>query len=238
VRVQTIQHLLISHLERRDAIYSSHLLLEFAAEFERAGAAVLGWQGLESLILALAKVCVLAGSLSIPRNALDTGHQLHPMSSSFPRDLVEKLDVNRSSLRCRSRPTRRPGRRDPDARVAQPASDHYAARRDRPSRVRCGDGCARANRIRPAPMKRFVFVPPTSSASGITKNQRPRSGRSTDGRHRKGEHIPRIPLSTCTELISHGSPSRNASICRRSTIAHRLQGVSLFSVATDADGGH
>ena len=129
-------HYELSHLETLEA-EAIHIFREVAAEFERPVLLFCG--GKDSIVLLrLAEKAFRPGRFPFPIMHVDTGHNF-PEVIEFRDRLVERA---RRAADRRQRPgvdRRGPrGRGDRAARVAQPAADDDAARRDRRARVRRG----------------------------------------------------------------------------------------------------
>ena len=123
----------LTHLRALEA-EAIHIMREVAAEFERPVLLFSG--GKDSIVLLrLAEKAFRPARFPFPLMHVDTGHNF-PEVIEFRDRRVDSSASGWWSPPCRSRSARPRGRGDRPARLAQPAADRHAARRDRRARLR------------------------------------------------------------------------------------------------------
>ena len=187
----------MTHLDELEA-EAIHIFREVAAELERPVLLFSG--GKDSIVLLrLAEKAFRPGKFPFPIMHIDTGH-------NFP-EVIEFRD--RRVARARRAADRRVGagvdrqgarrRGDRAARVAQPAADDDAARRDRGARFDAAIGGARRDEER-ARAKERIFSFRDDFGQWNPRAQRPELWNLYNARVRKGEHVRVFPISNWTEL--------------------------------------
>ena len=175
------------------------VMREVAAEFERPVLLFSG--GKDSIVLLrLAEKAFRPARFPFPIMHVDTGHNFPEVIEFRDRrvaELGERLIV--ASVQ-ESIDAGRVAEETGAARLAQPAADDDAARRDRRATASTPRSAARAA-TRSGRGRRSGSSPSaTTSASGIPRASAPSCGTSTTARVRKGEHVRVFPLSNWTEL--------------------------------------
>ena len=212
----------LSHLQALEA-ESIHIFREVAAEFERPVLLFTG--GKDSIVLLrLAEKAFRPGALPVPDHARRHRPQL-PRGDRVPRparstELGERLIVASVQESIDTRPRRRGDR---PARLAQPAADDHAARRDRGARLR--------RRVRRRPPRRGARArqgarllvprrvrpvgPQAPAPRAVVALQRPHP----QGRARA--RVPDLELDRARRLAVHQRGEARA--CRRSTSRTRAR---------------
>ena len=204
---------------------------EVAAELEKPGAAVQG--GKDSIVLSrLAEKAFAPGVVPFAVMHVDTGHNFPEVIEYRDRAVAElglELIVASRAGVDRQRPR---DRRDRPARLAQPAADGHAARRDRRARLRRRlrrrpprrGALARegARAVVPRRLRPVGSAPPAAGAVGPL--QRPRAPRRARAR------VPALQLDRARRLAVHRR--RAARVARRSTSPTSARSSSATGCST------
>ena len=187
----------ISHLRALES-EAIHVIREVAAELERGVLLFSG--GKDSIVLLrLARKAFHPAAFPFPVMHVDTGHNF-PEVLEYRDRMVAELGAELIVASVQDSIDNGPRHRgDRPARVAQPAADGHAARRDRGARVQGG--------LRRRPPRRgagpregaHLLASATSSASGTPRRSGPSCGTSTTATS--------SPASTCACSRSRTGPS-------------------------------
>ena len=189
--------LTLSHLDELEA-EAIHIMREIAAERERPVLLFSG--GKDSIVLLrLAEKAFRPGKFPFPLMHVDTGHNFPEVIEYRDRrvaELGERLvvaSVQESIDKGRVRRADRP------ARIAQPAPDDDAPRRDQEHGFDAAMGGARRDEEK-ARAKERIFSFRDDFGQWNPRAQRPELWNLYNARIRKGEHIRVFPISNWTEL--------------------------------------
>ena len=172
---------------------------EVAAEFERPVLLFSGGKD-STVLLRIAEKAFRPARFPFPVMHVDTGHNF-PEVIEYRDRRVEELGV-RLDRRLRAGLDRRGPRAGGDRRrrLAQPAADHHAARRDRRAPLRRGVRRRAPRRGAGAREGARLVLPRRARPVGPARASAPSSGASTTAASAAGEHVRVFPLSNWTEL--------------------------------------
>ena len=193
----------LSHLDELEA-EAIHIMREVAAELERPVLLFSG--GKDSIVLLrLAEKAFRPGKFPFPVMHVDTGHnfpEVHRVPRPARRRARRAADRRVGAGVDRQGPR---GRGDRAARVAQPAADDDAARRDRGARVRRGDR-RRPARRGTARAKERIFSLRDEFGQWDPRTQRPELWTSTT--------VASARASTCASSRSRTGRARRLAVHR------------------------